>query len=159
MQERLPDGDAQQVAGNAVATDLGGIFKEVMAELVGLDGWVFEERKKREKREGQGWEEKRNLAESLYFGDGGRMSNHHEGTQWVHKQIKGVSADTQKETWTCMHNGGRELQQHSVQKLGPVAAPSMGFYGTYYKPLVSHLKHWIIKMIATTQTNDNCNML
>lgn len=50
MQERLPDGDAQQVAGNAVATDLGSIFEEVMAELVGIDGWVFEKRK--EGREG-----------------------------------------------------------------------------------------------------------
>lgn len=57
MQERLPDGDAQQVAGNAVATDLGSIFKEVMAELVGIDGWDSEERKK-EKR-GKGRDEKR----------------------------------------------------------------------------------------------------
>lgn len=38
MQERLPDGDAQQAAGNAVATDLGSIFKEVMAEPGGSDG-------------------------------------------------------------------------------------------------------------------------
>lgn len=38
MQEGLPDGDAQQAAGNAVDTDLGTIFTEVMVEAVGTDG-------------------------------------------------------------------------------------------------------------------------
>lgn len=53
MQERLPDGDAQQVAGDAMATDLGCIFKEVMAELVRLMD-EFLRREKRKKREGKG---------------------------------------------------------------------------------------------------------
>lgn len=37
MQEGLPDGDAQQAAGNAVGIDLGSIFTEVMAEAAGID--------------------------------------------------------------------------------------------------------------------------
>lgn len=35
---RIPDGDAQQAAGNAVGIDLGSIFIEVIAEAVGIDG-------------------------------------------------------------------------------------------------------------------------
>ena len=38
MQEGLPDGDAQQAAGNAVDKDLGSIFIEVKAKAVGIDG-------------------------------------------------------------------------------------------------------------------------
>lgn len=38
MQEGLPDGDAQQAAGNAVYIDLGSLFAEVMAENAGTDG-------------------------------------------------------------------------------------------------------------------------
>lgn len=84
---RIPDGDAQQAAGNAVGIDLGSIFIEVMAEAVGIDGWVFEEREKRkEGKKGKGREGKRNLGEFLYLGDWGRMSNQYEGTLHVHSQ-------------------------------------------------------------------------
>lgn len=37
MQEGIPDGDAQQAAGNAVPIELGSIFIEVMAKAVGTD--------------------------------------------------------------------------------------------------------------------------
>lgn len=49
MQEGIPDGDAQQAAGNAVPIELGSIFIEVMAEAVGTDRWVFRGKRKEKK--------------------------------------------------------------------------------------------------------------
>lgn len=90
MQEELPDGDAQQAAGNAVDKDMGSIFIEVIAKAVGIDGWVLGagEKEERGREKGKGRHEKRKgILENSYIWKELRKDEcePQEGTEHVHR--------------------------------------------------------------------------